>query len=134
MNLVSARQTCLGVAILLTLAGCGGGDSGTGPGDGADVEGTWSGRVSAANGSSATLSISVTENNRNVAGLGWLKIATDSLGLSVSGSYTAPNIVATISSQGFESMTLEAAVSETKMVGVLDGSGFENRTITLSRE
>jgi hypothetical protein len=134
MSLVSTRQACLCIAITLTLAGCGGGDGGTGPGNGPDVEGTWAGTVSAANGSSATLSISVTENNRNVAGLGWLRIATDSLGLSVSGSYTAPDIVATISSQGFEPMTLEATVSEDRMVGVLDGSGFENRAITLRRE
>jgi hypothetical protein len=31
-------------------------------------------------------------------------------------------------------MTLEATVSEDRMVGVLDGSGFENRAITLRRE
>jgi hypothetical protein len=134
MSLVSTRQACLCVALTLTLAGCGGADGGTGPGNGPDVEGTWAGTVSAANGSSATLRISVTENNRNVTGLGWLRIATDSLGLSVSGSYTAPDIVATISSQGFEPMTLEATVSEDRMVGVLDGSGFENRAITLRRE
>lgn len=133
MGLVSVRHACRGVAFLLVLAGCGGGDS-AGPGSAVDVEGTWSGRVSASNGMSATLEIDVGESAGKVSGTGWLIVTGDSLGLSVSGSYDAPTIDAVISSQGFQPMDLTATVSEGQMVGTLDGSGFENRAITLRRE
>jgi hypothetical protein len=40
----------------------------------------------------------------------------------------------TISSQGFQPITMEATASETQLVGTLDGSGFQNRAITLRRQ
>lgn len=76
----------------------------------------------------------MTEQNRKVSGGGSLRIGSDSLGVSVSGSYAPPTVSVAISSQGFEPMDLTATVSETEMVGVLDGSGFENRMITLKRQ
>lgn len=133
MGLVSVRHACRGVAFVLVLGGCGGGDS-AGPGSAVDVAGTWSGRVSAANGMSATLEIDVSESASRLSGTGWLIVTGDSLGLSVSGSYDPPNMQAVISSQGFEPMDLTATVSEGEMVGTLDGSGFENRGITLKRQ
>jgi hypothetical protein len=133
VSLVSMRQAYRCVAFVLVLAGCGGGES-AGPGTGVDVAGTWSGRVTLSGSTASTLQISITEHGNDVSGTGWLKVTTDSLGLSVSGSYDSPSLTATISSQGFEPMQLTATVSETEMVGTLDGSGFENRAITLRRQ
>ena len=133
MSLVPMRRAYRGVAFVLVLAACGGGDS-AGPGTEVAVAGTWSGRVTASNGVTATLQISISEHSSDVSGTGWLKLTSDSLGLSVSGSYDSPTLAATISSQGFQPMQLAATVSETEMVGTLDGSGFQNRAITLKRQ
>jgi hypothetical protein len=69
-----------------------------------------------------------------VSGTAWLKVSSDSLGLSLSGAYDSPSLAATISSQGYHPMQLTATVSETEMVGTLDESGFQGRAITLKRQ
>lgn len=133
MSLVPVRRARRCVAVVLLLAACGGGES-AGPGTEISVAGTWSGRVTLGGSTTATLQVSVTEHDSDVTGTGWLKVTGDSLGLSVSGSYDSPSLTATISSQGFHPMQLTATVSETQMVGALDGSGFQGRAITLRRQ
>jgi hypothetical protein len=133
MRVRPAMSSRLCVALVLLVLGCGGGES-SGPSDAAEVDGSWSGRVTAPNGQTATLTITLSENNRDISGTGSLAFGGSSLGLSVSGSHTPPNVSLTISSQGFEPMTLEASVADARMEGALDGSGFQNRAITLRRQ
>ncbi|HEU5303131.1 MAG TPA: hypothetical protein VFU40_00680 [Gemmatimonadales bacterium] len=119
--------------LALTLVGCGGGDS-SGPSNAPEVTGSWSGQVAASNGQSATLAITVTETGGNVSGSGSLTAGTASLSLGASGTYAPPTLTLTLSAQGFEPMVLTATVEETRLVGVLNGSGFDNRAITMSRQ
>jgi hypothetical protein len=118
------RRAHRSVAFVLVLVACGGGDS-AGPGTEVAVAGTWSGRVTLGGGTSATLRINISEHSGDVSGTGWLKVSTDSLGLSLSGAYDSPSLAATISSQGYHPMQLTAT---------LDVSGFEGRAITLKRQ
>jgi hypothetical protein len=133
MRSLMKRPSCLFVLVGFALAGCGSGES-TAPTDSPDVAGTWSGKVASSTGATATLAFTVTEHDRKVSGSGSLTIGTSSLGLSVSGTYAAPTVSLTISSQGFEPMTLAATISQTDMTGTIDGSGFVNRAITLKRQ
>lgn len=127
------RPIHLCVLFGLTTSGCGG-EGSTAPNNAPEASGSWSGKVAAPSGVTATLTFNVTETNRKISGSGSLAIGASSLGLSVSGTYAPPTISLTISSQGYEPMSLEGTVSETGMIGTLDGSGFVNRAVTLKRQ
>jgi hypothetical protein len=126
---------CAGLLLGLTVYGCGGDGGSSGPADGPNLDGAWSGPVTWPSGQNATLALSILESNGNISGTGTLTLGGAGLGLSISGSYSAaPDLTVTISSQGFQPITMVATASETQLVGTLDGSGFQNRAITLRRQ
>lgn len=123
------RLTTWGVLAML-LVGCGGDSSGPAP---IQVEGAWSGPVTFSSGSSGTLSFTVTETAGSVTGSGTL-VGSTSAALSVSGSYSEPNVSLTLSSPGFQPINLTGVVSSSSLTGTINGSGFLNSAVTLARQ
>ncbi len=96
------------------------------------MEGAWSGTVNPG----GTLVLNLTETNGNVTGTGTLTAPGFGVNISASGTYVPSTASAslTLTSQGFEPMNLNATVTETRMVGSLNGSGFNNAAISLDRQ
>jgi hypothetical protein len=123
------RLASVAVVLCLVLSACGG-ESGP---SSVSVEDSWSGIVTL-NGASVTLDMSLLENSGTVNGSGFLVAGSDSLPLTVHGSYDPPSVTLTLSSSGFQPATLTATVAENTMTGTLTGSGFQGSQITLNRQ
>ncbi|MDO8500451.1 MAG: hypothetical protein Q7S20_01250 [Gemmatimonadaceae bacterium] len=95
------------------------------------VAGNWSGTFTPG-ASSVSLSLLLTENAGQVTGNGTISGET-STALTVTGTFVAPNVSLTLSPPGFEPMNYAAFVKEASMSGALNGSGFFNQGVTLSR-
>ena len=96
------------------------------------VEGTWNGSFNS--GTSAALQMTLQENaSGTVSGNGNLS-ATSAIAFTVAGTYVDPNVSLTLSAPGFADLSLSAIVGQTEMRGTLNGSGFVNTAIVLSRQ
>ena len=120
------------VGLLLLVAGCGGGDGSTEPDD-PEVEGQWNGPINT-NVGSGSLALTLTETSGTVGGTGTLSVTGDALALTVTGTYAPPNISLQMTSPGFEPMNLSGEVTEEEIDGTLNGSGFVNIAVTLTRQ
>jgi hypothetical protein len=120
------------VGLMLCLAGCGGGDGSTEP-DEPQVEGQWNGPINTDVGS-GSLALTLTEGDGTVSGTGTLSVTGDALALTVTGTYVPPNVSLQMTSQGFEPMNLSGEVAEEEIDGTLNGSGFVNIAVTLTRQ
>lgn len=118
------------MALAALLWACGGDDS-SGPST-PDIAGAWSGTVQP----SGTLVLNLSETNGNVTGNGTLTAPGVGVSITASGTYVRSTASAslTLSSPGFETVNLNATVTDTKMVGSLNGSGFVNAAISLDRQ
>ena len=120
------------VCLMLLAAGCGGGDGSTEPDD-PEVEGQWNGPINTSVGS-GSLNLTLTETSGTVSGTGTLSVSGDALALTVTGTYAPPNVSLQMTSPGFEPMNLSGEVTEEEIDGTLNGSGFVNIAVTLTRQ
>jgi hypothetical protein len=74
----------------------------------------------------------LSETTGTVSGTGTIA-GTTSIALTVTGTYSAPTVGLTMSSPGYSPMNLTATVSGKSMTGTLNGSGFSNAAITLTK-
>lgn len=74
----------------------------------------------------------LTEASGAVTGTASL-VGASSVALTVTGTYAAPSLGLTMSALGFNSLNLTATVSGKTMTGTLNGSGFSNTAITLTK-
>jgi hypothetical protein len=94
------------------------------------VEGRWSGPVD----SVATLNLTLSRSGSSVGGSGSLVSTNTTIPFDVSGTYTAPNFVLTLTAQGYQPLNFTGTASATTLSGTLDGSGFTNTSVTLTRQ
>jgi hypothetical protein len=120
------------VGMMLLVAGCGGGDGSTEP-DEPQVEGQWNGPINTDVGS-GSLALTLTETDGTVSGTGTLSVTGDALALTVTGTYAPPNVSLQMTSEGFEPLNLSGEVDEEEIDGTLNGSGFVNIAVTLTRQ
>lgn len=122
----------LSVAVLAMLVAACGGDSGPAP---IQAEGSWTGPVKNNSGATiGTLSLTLIETSGTVSGSGNIAGSTVATALTVAGTYTEPSLSLILSSQRFNDINLGGTVSETEIVGSLNGSGFVQSNITLTRQ
>lgn len=114
---------------LMLLLACGGDK--TGPAR-IEAEGSWSGSFTVAE--PITLSLTLVETTGNVTGNGTLVSPSASVALSVAGTYVPPALSVSVTAPGFNDLNLSATVGETSMTGTLNGSGFSNQAVTLTRQ
>jgi hypothetical protein len=81
-----------------------------------------------------TLSMTLTETSGTVTGNGNISSPSLAEAINVNGTYTEPNLSVSLTSQCCNPINLTATVGETTMTGTLNGSGFINATITLTRQ
>ncbi len=118
------------LACALLLASCGGGDK-TGPTP-IEVQGTWQGSLT--DGSNATISLTLAETAGTVTGSGNLATSATAIAVTVTGTYAEPHVSLTLAAPGFNNTNLSATVGETSMSGTLNGSGYVNAALTLTRQ
>jgi hypothetical protein len=97
------------------------------------VDGQWNGPINT-NVGSGSLALTLNDAGGNVSGTGTLSVSGDALALTVTGNYAPPNVSLQMMSPGFEPMNLSGTVSEDEIDGVLNGSGFVNIAVTLTRQ
>jgi hypothetical protein len=119
------------LALALLTAACGGDSSGPSR---IEVEGTWSGQFSTSGGTPVTLTMTLIETNGSVTGNSTLVTTGGSIAETVTGTYSPPQVSLQFHSAGFEDSNLSGTVGETTLTGTLNGSGFNNISITLSRQ
>lgn len=130
-----SRRAFLSFAICLLLAGCGG----DGPTDStpaaktSKLDGEWRGKVDG-----ATLYLRLTENTSGtfVVGIGNLSVVPTFLDLRVtSSSYTHPDLSMVLSSPGYEPLNFRGQrTSDGVIKGKVNGSGYSDESVTLTRE
>jgi hypothetical protein len=131
-----SRRAFLSFAICLVLAGCGGGDGPAEPTPAAKtskLDGTWRGKVDEAN---LYLMLAESPNGTVVGGLGNLSVVPTFLELRVtSSSYTHPDLSMVLSSPGYEPLNFKGQrVSDNVIKGKVNGSGYSDESVTLTRE
>jgi hypothetical protein len=124
------RKILLGSLLAMVLA-CGG-DGGNEPSV-PDPEGQWNGPINTSVGS-GNLALTLNGAAGNVTGSGTLTVPGDAISLTVTGNHAHPDISLQLSSPGFEPMNLGGTMSDTQIQGVLNGSGFVNIAVTLTRQ
>lgn len=119
------------VLLALALPACG---SDNGP-TRIEAEGQWSGSMQHNDGSPlGTMTLTLSETGGTVTGTGNVNDGTTSYAFTITGTYAPPNLSLTLSSQAFNDMNLTSTVGETSLTGVINGSGFVNTPITLTRQ
>ena len=118
-------------AIMAITSACGGGD-GNGPST-PEAEGQWNGPINTSSGS-GNLALTLNDASGNITGTGTLTVPGDAIALTVTGNYAPPNISLQMTSPGFSPMVLAGTVDDEHIDGVLNGSGFVNIAVTLTRQ
>lgn len=99
------------------------------------VSGSWSGPVTDNGGLDiGTMVLTLTETNGTVSGNGTIGNNAVTGAVSAAGTYVVPTVSLALSTPGFEDINLRATVSRATMTGTLNGSGFRNTPITLTRQ
>ena len=133
MAYAGSRRAFLPFVICLVLAGCGGGGDGpvTPEPKQSPIDGTYRGKVD-----DATLYLILAEAGTAVGGLGNISAIYPFIELRVtSGSYVHPNVTMVLSSPGYQPLNFKGTrVSDNVIKGQINGSGYENASVTLNRE
>jgi hypothetical protein len=85
-------------------------------------------------GTPTTLTVLLLDKTGTVTGNGTFALGTSTVPVNVSGTFVSPTLSVTVTSQGFANMNLTARVSSTSLDALLNGSGFLNQAITLTRQ
>jgi hypothetical protein len=125
----SAHFRCLVfLPLFAVLAACG--SDATAPEPDPTVTGSWSG---AGNGFSLQLTLNQ-QPDGSVAGSGSITSPTGSIALTVSsGTHAFPNLSLTLGATGLLDTNLTGTVTATMITATLNGSGFTDESITLTK-
>lgn len=94
------------------------------------LDGRWSGTTS-----DLTLSLTLTESDREVTGSGTMSGPSASIALQVDGSHVHPDVSLTMSASGYEDMNFTGEfINDTSIRGELRGSGFNGDALTLRKQ
>ena len=111
-------------------------DSSSGP-EPVDLDGRWSGQATL--GTFSTFTLTITEADGQVTASGNITQGSASAALTGVGTWAEPSLSLTLSSPGYEPIDFTATYDETsageaQLRGRLNGSGFGNTPLTLTRE
>lgn len=102
------------------------------------LSGTWVGTFNTGPGMpTQSLNFNLFEDDGVVSGGGTLHPDTssprESVALTLSGTYALPNVTLKMSSPGFGTLDLAGSVSSTKITAVLNGSGYVDQKVILTK-
>ena len=97
---------------------------------GPELDGAWSGFAQG-----FTVSLTLSSNGPGViTGSGTLSAGGAVISLTVrNGIHSHPNVSLTLGGEGYEDLNYSATFSEDALIGTLNGSGFSNFGLTLTR-
>ena len=124
------------VALLTAAAAC---SSSEASGPNGRPSGKWAGSLVSGTFSVAISVVMVEDAAGKVTGNGFISTAisgvTNNTGaLTLTGTFVAPNLSANLASQGFNTMNLTGKITGDSFNALLNGSGFGNETIVLTRQ
>jgi hypothetical protein len=93
------------------------------------MAGTWTG-----SGGGISVNLSLTQAEHSVSGNGSMSGGSGALALTATGSFTNPNFSLTISAPGYEDMNFAGTLAGNSATGVINGSGFNQVGMTLTRK
>jgi|GEM_PF-2070555 len=98
------------------------------------LSGQWQGNTTV-QGSLLTLNLQLVESGGNVNGNGTINLGTP-LAVSATGTYNFPSVAMTIRSSGFADLNFSGTLGADgrSLSGTMQGSGFDNFGITLTRQ
>jgi hypothetical protein len=118
------RRLALMAGLIWTLAGC---TDSTGPND--PVSGRWRGGAPG-----VTLDLTIARDGTTIGGSGNFVFIDGSTAITISGHWVSPNISLVLSSPGFQDTHLGGTLAQGVIDGLLNGSGFSNVEMVLSRD
>jgi hypothetical protein len=92
------------------------------------LSGSWTGNLSG-----ASLAMTLVEANGLVNGNGTLVAGATSLSLTITGTYAAPTVALSAAATGFAPMNITGTVNGNTINGTVNGSGFVNTAVTLTK-
>jgi hypothetical protein len=92
------------------------------------ASGTWSGSTG-----SQTISMTIADNGGTVTGSGTISSSSGPRALTITGSFTKPTLSVTLQSGIAPPANLAGDISGNTLSGTLNGSGFNNTSITMTR-
>jgi hypothetical protein len=116
----------LAAALIAAIVACGG-DS-TEPK--VSLTGTWVGSLEG-----STLNLALSQSGTDVTGNGAVTAGTTSVPLTVAGTVSnTTSFALTVSSAGFSPLNFSGTFGQTTMTGTVNGSGFTNAAVTLTKQ
>jgi hypothetical protein len=106
-------------------------DNGSEPDARPNVTGTWSGSVGTGAG---TMTLTHNTSTGQITGNGSISAGVSALAITVQGTYARPTVSLTVSSPGYEPFNFTGTHSGNSITGVINGSGFVNTGVTLSKQ
>lgn len=79
------------------------------------------------------MSLTLSQTGTSVSGTGSISGGGNTIPLTASGTYVAPDLSLTLSSDGFQPTSYTGSLSHGTITGTLNGSGFNNASMTLTR-
>ena len=120
----SMRRSFLSLLLAAAIAGCGGSTSPK-----SNVNGSWSG-----SSGGISMSLTLSQSGTSVTGSGQISGGGNTIPLTASGTYVEPDLSLTLSSAGFQPTVYAGSLSHGTITGTLNGSGFTNQSMTLTRQ
>jgi hypothetical protein len=99
------------------------------------LNGTWTGSASDGSATSISATLTLIESKGTISGSGNLSGTGGAAAITVTGTHTGANVSLTLSIAGFQPANFTGAVEVggLRMNGTLNGSGFQNFVLTLTR-
>jgi hypothetical protein len=98
------------------------------------VSGRWLGTITSGT-ATASFNLTLAQTGTSVTGNGTIITSLESVALSTTGTFVAPNLSLTISAQGYQEMNYSGRlVTDIQIDGTLNGSGFNNRVVNIVRQ
>jgi hypothetical protein len=80
------------------------------------------------------MTLTLAQTGANVTGSGQLSSTSNTIPLTASGTFVSPTLSLTLSSAGFQPTQYTATLSNGRLTGNLNGSGFNQLAMTLTRQ
>ncbi len=132
---IPALRSLVAVALIFVATACSSSET---SGPNGRPSGKWTGSLVSGNFTVSLNLVMVEDAGGKVTGNGFISSAlsgvTNSTALAVTGTFVAPNLSANLTAPGFNTMNLTGAVKGDTFNAQLNGSGFNNETMVLTRQ
>ncbi|HVX41971.1 MAG TPA: hypothetical protein VHB25_20585 [Gemmatimonadaceae bacterium] len=80
------------------------------------------------------MTLTLSQDGSQVTGSGQINSGGTAVALTANGTFAAPSVSLNLSATGFEAMNYTGSLSGNTIAGTINGSGFSNLNLTLTRQ